>query len=203
MFRKILYTIWIIVFVFCIVTFVRNANFKNFVSMMEDKTFDIRQRISVQNNTKESSSDIVIIAIDDASYEYILNTYGEWPLPRNIYVELLEYLEAQDPQSVIFDMMFIKSQNNNPKDDAILADAFKKYQNAFTAMNFDNQTYDVRLPESLPEKLELKVTNNSKKVNLSANSYTNYRGIVDDIIKNTSNIGLTNVSRSDDSIHRI
>ena len=202
MLKKILYSLWLFIFVFCIVTFIRNTNFQSFISMIEDKTFDIRQRILAQNRTKTPSTDIIIVTFDDPSYEYILNTYGEWPLPRSIYVKLIDYIEGHKPNSMVLDIMFVKSAKSNAHDDAMLSEVFNKYDNIVTAMNLDNQPYDVRKPEDLPDKLTFKVINNSKKVNLYSNSYKNCRLIIDGIMKNTSDIGLTNVSRSDDGVLR-
>lgn len=49
--------------------------------MIENRTFDLRQSIMINANTKAPNPDITIIAIDEASYEYILDNYGEWPCP--------------------------------------------------------------------------------------------------------------------------
>ena len=202
MYKKIIFTICLLILSLCIYSCIVNRNFREFVSIIEDKTFDIRQSVLVQEHYRQSSDSIVIVAIDDATYEYMLNVYGEWPMPRSVYVKMLDYIESQSPRSVIFDMMFVKSASNTNQEDTMLSDAFKRYNNAFTAINFDNQAIDVRPAEDLPDKLALKIENNSKKVNLHANSYTNYRGILDDIINNTNNIGVTNVNRSTDGVLR-
>ena len=43
--------------------------------MIENRTFDMRQSIAVSQGVKNHNDNIVIIAIDDASYEYILENY--------------------------------------------------------------------------------------------------------------------------------
>lgn len=189
-------------FAFCILVCIKSANIKNFIAMIESRTFDIRQSIMVQYASKKPSEDIVIVAIDDASYEYILDKYGEWPIPREIYVKLVDYIEKQNPKTIAFDLMFVKSLKSPVSADEALADMVKRYDNVFVAMNFDNQERNLRIPPKLPENLALQVDNNSPLVDLSKNSYTNCRKIIDGILNNTTNIGLTNVTRSDDGILR-
>lgn len=202
MLKKILYTIWL--FLFCLVVFVsvKSANFNAFINVIENRTFDLRQNVMINAETKHADNNIVIVAIDDATYEYILDKYGEWPLSRDIYVKLVDYLEAQKPQSIAFDLMFVKSMKSKTSADEALINAFKKYDNLYTAMNLDNQPEDLRTPPVLPEKLAVDVKNNSKNVNLDGQTYTNCRSILKGIIDSTSNIGMINVSRAEDGILR-
>ena len=202
MIKKFIYTLWLILFCICVFIFVKDTNFRYFLVMMENRTFDMRQAVLVQNNAKRPSDNVVIVAVDDASYEYILERYGEWPIPRSIYVKLVDYIEKQNPEAIAFDLMFVKSLKSDPKSDIALVNAFKKYNNLYTSMNFDNQDETLREPPVLPSKLTVNVSNASGKVDLSVNSYSNCRKILDGIIKSTSNIGITNVTRSDDGILR-
>lgn len=202
MLKKILYTIWL--FLFCLVIFVslRSANFNAFIDVIENRTFDLRQNVMINNKAKSVNKNIVIVAVDDASYEYILDKYGEWPLSRDIYAKLVDYIEAQKPQSIAFDLMFVKSLKSNPEADNALVNSFKKYDNLFTAMNLDNQSEDLRIPPVLPDKLSVNVINNSSNVDLNSQAYTNCRSILQGILNSTSNVGMINVSRAEDGILR-
>lgn len=201
MLKKILYFIWFVLF--CTVVFfsLKSTNFNSFIDMIENRTFDLRQNIMINAGTKKADKDIVIIAIDEATYEYILDHYGEWPLPRDVYVKLIDYLQTQNPQIIAFDLMFVKSFKSAPEADKALISAMKKYKNVFTAMNLDNQSQDLRTPPVLPETLAVKVKNYSD-VNFEYLTYTNCRKILDGILKSTDNIGMINVSRADDGILR-
>lgn len=68
-------------------------------------------------------------------------------------------------------------------------------------MNFDNQSEDLRLPPDLPKNLTLNVENKSR-LDFSDLTFTNCRTILEGILNATSNIGIINVSRSDDGILR-
>lgn len=201
MLKKILYFIWFVLF--CTVVFfsLKSTNFNSFIDMIENRTFDLRQNIMINAGTKKAAKDIVIVAIDEATYEYILDRYGEWPLPRDVYVKLIDYLQTQNPQIIAFDLMFVKSFKSAPEADEALIGAMKKYKNVFTAMNLDNQSQDLRTPPVLPETLAVNVKNYSD-VNFEELTYTNCRKILDGILKSTDNIGMINVSRADDGILR-
>lgn len=202
MLKKLLYFIWLVIF--CTVAFVtlKIANISDFIDVIESRTFDLRQNVLINNHAKAHNDNIVIVAIDDASYEYILDNYGEWPLTRDVYAKLVDYLETQHPQSVAFDLMFVKSMKSLPQADLVLVNSFKKYGNLYTAMNFDNQPEDLRIPPTLPEKLTVNLENKSEKVDFTAQTYTNCRSILPAILDATSNVGMINVSRAEDGILR-
>lgn len=201
MFKKISYAIGIIFFAIFAFLILKNANLSSFIDSVENRTFDLRQTIMINEGAKKASEDIVIVAIDDASYEYILDTYGEWPLPRDIYANIINYLEKQSPRAIAFDLMFVKSLKSKNLADEALINAFKKYDNIYTSMNFDNQSEDLRIPPILPDKLKLNIENHSQ-IDFSQLTFTNCRTILQGIMDATSNIGIINVSRSDDGILR-
>lgn len=201
MFKKISYTLALIFFAIFVFFILKNADLNTFIDTIENRTFDLRQSIMINEGAKKHNDDIVIIAIDDASYEYILDHYGEWPLPRDIYAKLVDYLEEQNPRIIAFDLMFVKSMKSSNFADLELVNSFKKYNNVFTSMNLDNQPEELRIPPELPEKLSIDFTNNSK-IDFSELTFTNCRTILEGILNNTTNIGIINVSRSDDGVLR-
>ena len=94
MLKKIIYTFWVLLLFGLILWGIISGNFNNFIQSVENRTFDIRQNISVSSGYKKPDKDIVIIAIDDASYEYIMDNYGEWPLRRDVYAKVIDYIES-------------------------------------------------------------------------------------------------------------
>ena len=201
MFKKLGYIFGLTVFAVAAFLILRSANLTAFVDFVENRSFDLRQTVLINEGGKKADKDIVIVAIDDATYEYILDNYGEWPLSRNIYANIVNYLEKQNPKAIAFDLMFVKSIKSNSKADEALINSFKKYKNLYTSMNFDNQSKELRTPPDLPDKLSVKFTNNSK-IKFSDLTFTNCRTILQGIIDSTSNIGIINVSRSDDGVLR-
>ena len=202
MLKKILYTIWLLLFCVVIFVTVKSANFNAFINVIENRTFDLRQNVLISTGSKAVNKNIVIVAVDEASYEYILDKYGEWPLSRDVYAKITDYLESKNPQSIAFDLMFVKSFKSKPEADKALVNVFEKYDNVFTAMNLDNQPEDLRIPPVLPENLSVNVKNYSKNIDFSSLTFTNCRSILQEILNATSNVGMINVSRADDGILR-
>lgn len=182
-----------------------NKTLKNvivsFFEVAENRTFDYRQSLQVIHKRPLPNKDIVVLAVDDASLESLWEKFGEWPIPRNVYADLINYLELQKPQSIIFDLMFIKSIRATADADKYLAETMNKYNNIYTAMNLDDHPSSLRLPIDLPERLALNIENDSN-VDFTQKSYKNCRPIMSSLIDGKVNIGMTNVQRASDGILR-
>ncbi len=182
-----------------------NKTLKNvivsFFEVAENRTFDYRQSLQVIHKRPLPNKDIVVLAVDDASLESLWEKYGEWPIPRNVYADLINYLELQKPQSIIFDLMFIKSIRATADADKYLAETMNKYNNIYTAMNLDDHPSSLRIPIDLPDRLALNIENDSN-IDFSQKSYKNCRPIMSSLIDGKVNIGMTNVQRASDGILR-
>lgn len=188
---------WII---FCLWLF-KVTNFGAFLEAVENKTFDLRQKAITTSKTVDRN--IVIVTVDNASYEFLMQKYGEWPMPRYVYADIVDYIEQQKPHSVAFDLMFVNSLKSDGRSDKILSSKFKQYDNLYTAINFDNQDEQIRAAIDLPEALRVNIKNDSD-VNLNNHNilYSNCRAILQDIIDSTSKIGHINLVREEDGIAR-
>lgn len=171
---------------------------KNIINELENKTFDIRQNII--SKYKKCNKDIVIITVDDPSYEYLIDTYGDWPIPRNVYAKVLDYIQAQNPKYVAFDLLFIKSLNRIPNSDNLLINGFKKYQNTYTALNFDDYSPELRYPPIIDKTISSNIIYNKNKI--KPYGYSNCRLILQEIIKSTDKIGHINTPKADDGFIR-
>ena len=176
--------------------------FKSFFEVAENRTFDYRQTIRITHRHPAPNGDIVLLAIDDASLEYLWDKYGEWPMPRNIYADVINYLEAEKPQAILFDLMFLKSVRSQKEADKTFIETMNKYDNIYTGLNFDNQNFDVRKPEDLPQRLELNIDNKSNVNFKTKYNFKNCRLILSELMNGNVKIGLTNVIRSSDGIIR-
>ena len=174
----------------------------SFFEVAENRSFDYRQTLRIIHSQPTPSKDIVVLAIDDASLETLWEKFGEWPFPRKVYADLINHLEKSNPKAIVFDLMFIKSAKNSNIEDEYLVNTINKYNNIYTAINFDYQPKEVRKPVDLPERLNIELTNNSKiKIGKKYN-YTNCRPILDGLLNGKVNIGVTNVIRNNDGIIR-
>ena len=176
--------------------------FKSFFEVAENRTFDYRQTIKVSHKHPIPNGDIVLLAIDDASLEYLWDKYGEWPMPRNVYADVVNYIESEKPQSIVFDLMFLKSVRSQKDADNIFITSMNKYNNIYTGLNFDNQSFDVRKPADLPDRLKLNIDNKSNVSFSKKYKFTNCRLILSELLNGNVKVGLTNVIRSNDGIIR-
>lgn len=171
----------------------------SFFEVAENKSFDFRQQTKNEINPAIPSRNIVVLAVDDASLELLWEKYGEWPIPRNVYGDVIKYIEEQKPQAIIFDMMFIKSLKSSPEADEYLTEMMNKYPNIYTGMNFDKREPEVRKPVDLPQRLEVNINNSS---DVKIKSYENCRTLMQSLMDSNVNIGLTNAERQRDGITR-
>lgn len=200
--KKLTYLFSFLTLVLVIILLAQGMKSSEFFSSVEDKTFDLRQALIANSGFKKPNKDIVILAIDDASYEYLLENYGEWPIPRDVYADVVNYIEKQDPKSIAFDLMFVKSLKSKHSADLALVDTMKRYKNVYTSMNLDDQPFDVRKPVELPKALAVNVKNDSNIDFAKYLTFKNCRTILPGILNNTPNVGMINVSRSTDGVIR-
>ena len=86
-----------------------NKVINSFFQVAENRSFDYRQSIKLFHKHPIPNKDIVILAIDDASLEKLWDKYGEWPVPRKVYADIINHIEKDKPKAIIFDLLFIKS----------------------------------------------------------------------------------------------
>ena len=130
---------------------------KDFLTKIENTTFDLRQNIVSKH--KKTSDKIVIIDVNDASYEYIVDKYGSWPAPRAFWADLITNLEPVHPDMIIFDMLFLKKHKADGASDFELIKAVNTNKNVYISMNLDNYPPEVRIPPQLPDALKNAVEN--------------------------------------------
>ena len=179
-----------------------NNVINSFFEVAEDRSFDYRQTLRIMHKQPTPNKDIVILAVDDASLEMLWDKYGEWPIPRNVYADMINYIERSKPQAIVFDLLFIKSIKKESDSDKALISAMNKYNNIYTGMNFDAQPIDVRKPIQLPERLAKNLENNSSINIKDKYSFSNCRAILTELLNGNVNVGITNVLRNSDGIIR-
>ncbi len=174
----------------------------SFFEVAENRSFDYRQTLRVMHKHPLPNEDIVVLAIDDASLEMLWDKYGEWPIPRNVYADIINYLEKDHPKAIIFDLMFIKSLKATEGADKALTETMNKYDNIYTSMNLDNQPADLRKPAELPQRLSVNLDNQSDIDISKKYGFSNCRPILNELINGKVYVGMTNVMRSSDGIIR-
>ena len=174
----------------------------SFFEVAENRTFDYRQSIRIIHKQPVPNKDIVVLAVDDASLEFLWDKYGEWPIPRDVYADIVNYIEKDKPQAIIFDLLFIKPIRSEKVSDTRFTDTLNSYDNIYTGMNFDNVPSDVRLPADLPDRLHVKLDKPASVDIKKKYTFSNCRTILPELLNGKVHVGMTNVIRNNDGIIR-
>jgi adenylate cyclase len=65
---------------------------------------------------------IVIVDIDEPSLDRMAPLHGRYPWPRSVHAEMIEWIARQQPQAILFDIIFTDPDALRPDDDAYLAE---------------------------------------------------------------------------------
>ena len=194
-----IYTL-IVFFIFGFLTWLGHYDiFRQFITKIENSSFDLRQ--SIISRYKVANKDIVIVDVDDASYEYIMDKVGTWPISRLAWANTIIALEYAKPQYVIFDMLFLKPNLYDLQSDNALAAAVNHFDNVYLSMNFDNYSDEIRKSQNLDKKFSATIDKGS----LGDNEYitfVNARTIMPQLMAATKNVGSINITRDDDGVIR-
>lgn len=73
----------------------------------------------------------VIIDIDERSLEAMAEIHGRFPWPRSVHAEVVEWVAAQQPRAILFDILFTDPDRVHPDDDTYLAEVAASHTNLF------------------------------------------------------------------------
>jgi diguanylate cyclase (GGDEF)-like protein len=171
-----------------------------FFEDIELKTLDLRFKLPLKNI--RHNNDIVIIAIDDNSLEFLEDKLGRWPWSRDVHAMLSQKLVDAGAKAVVFDLMFIGKQKGFEKEDEKLVETISELDNVYLAMNFDRreESNPIDVIKSV-EALAVKAIDFSS-LDFSEATFTNVRAILPELLTATTKIGIINHSRDNDSISR-
>ena len=81
--------------------------------------------------TRSPDPDIVLVDIDERSLERMAPRVGRYPWPRSVHAELIEGIAAQDPEAIVFDILFSDPDHAQPAGDTYLVETARKHANTF------------------------------------------------------------------------
>lgn len=111
---------------------VADATFLHATAEMRQRAFDVMVRFRII--VPKPDPEIVIVDINEASLAAMAKDYGRWPWPRQVLGEFLEQIEKQQPEAVIFDILFSDADVYNPDSDAYFDAAIAATSNTFFPM---------------------------------------------------------------------
>jgi adenylate cyclase len=121
--RYILYVVSILILL--------GLNQLSIFQFFQGKIFDARFKY---RGALETPTDIVIVAIDNESLDWV----GKWPWPRSKYAQMVRILSEAGVKLVVFDVFFDLPTSFDPEDDVAFAEAIKEAGNVILAAGFQN-----------------------------------------------------------------
>jgi adenylate cyclase len=79
------------------------ASAAGWLDWLENRAADLRARATLDGRADRS---IVIIDIDNASFNELTKQLGRWPWTRRVWTELVRYVEQGKPRVMLFDTLF-------------------------------------------------------------------------------------------------
>lgn len=120
---------------------------------LEAITYDLRVRSAADPARADPS--IVIIDVDNASFDALTEQLGRWPWTRRVWTTTLRYVSKGKPRVVAFDIIFAGATENQPEIDAQLAAAIEAAANVVTSFNFSRASVDRSDQEAEARKLKV------------------------------------------------
>jgi len=202
--------------------------FQTLVEDLEWKTYDLRAFLQNGPMANKPSDDVVIVKFDDPTLNNYEDEFGHWPWPRSVHAEMMDWMDKVGVRAMAYDIMFISSRKGDEASDQALVDAFKRHNNVYMSMNFDNneatlqklgkaltaQEYEEIQGMSLPLINRLgdsAATDGSESsgLNLDVNhafydglTFNNYRKILPGLLQVPRRLGIVNHVRGKDGISR-
>lgn len=99
---------------------------------LENRLADFLLRQHAQTTLPDA--DIVIIDIDERSLALMSESVGRWPWPRVMHADLLAGIARQDPEAIVFDILFSDPDRMRPEDDVYFAEVIRTTANTYFPM---------------------------------------------------------------------
>ena len=85
---------------------------------------------------------IVLAAVDEDS----LAAFGRWPWPRDRFGYIVKYLHEAGAKAVVFDILFLEPDENDPEFDAVFAEEVRAAGNVFFPFLLQRDAAGMKLP---------------------------------------------------------
>lgn len=212
--KNILIILGIIIFAICLENILASTSMFKHLELM---SYDFRSKFDADNGVlgnkfNHADKDIVIIGIDDYSKKTLAQNsnldLGPWPWKRDVWNNVVDFIEKGDPEAVLFDMVFEQS-NENPWPDRKFAKNLRRYDNIILGTYLDNPknsndaftpNSDIEYNDFLPTSTALNVKIKDKKLDDAITYYTN--SPVRDIYTEHNTMGVVNKDLDYDFIVR-
>jgi adenylate cyclase len=114
------------------------VHYSGILAVAELKSLD--HRYHQYADPAKADKGIVLAAVDEDS----LAAFGRWPWPRDRFGYIVQYLHRAGAKAIVFDILFLEPDENDPEFDAVFAEEVRAAGNVF--FPFLLQTDGMKLP---------------------------------------------------------
>jgi adenylate cyclase len=108
-------------------------HWSGWLTVTELKTLD--HRFHRYADSTKAGNDIVLVAVDEASLE----SYGQWPWPRDRHGYVVHYLKEAGAKAVVFDILFLEPDRSGEEFDAVFAEEMQAAGNVYLPFLMQNE----------------------------------------------------------------
>src|SRR5713226_1986329 len=114
------------------------VHYSGILAVAELKSLD--HRYHQYADPAKADKGIVLAAVDEDS----LAAFGRWPWPRDRFGYIVQYLHRAGAKAIVFDILFLEPDENDPEFDAVFAEEVRAAGNVF--FPFLLQSEGLKLP---------------------------------------------------------
>ncbi len=166
------------------------------------KSYNIMNKLTMNN--KISSSDVVLIVIDDKS----LHEIGRWPWKREYYLEIFDFFENYTNVKLIgYDGLIMAPDNEHPKSDKKFFSKINNFKKlvagvAFSYDDFESDIEGNEYDKILKTKSDIKIIDKRSKRYKKESNFNSFTVLQKEYFKNILSLGFVNVSEDIDGYIR-
>lgn len=192
-------------FIFLVFTFIFLVVYASTASFLQLKSYNIMTKLALNN--KQSSNNIVLVAIDDKS----LYEIGRWPWKREYYLEIFEFFENYTKAKLIgYDGLVVAPDTQNPDSDKKFFSAIGKYKKLTAGFAFSTGDFEEGIDKTAADRLlrtkidNIRIIDKRSKKNQHKSSFKSFTFLQQEYFNNINYLGSVDVlSDSDGYIRRV
>lgn len=184
---------------------------------LELTAYDLREKASFElpffkKYVRKADKDIVIVSIDDYSKKKLIENESEGlsqlPWHRDVWTDVVKFIEQGEPKAVLFDMVF-ENLNENTWNDRKFAQELRHYDNIVLGTYLDNpkikadrfaSQINIEKNDYLPSAQPLSVVSKDKTIDKNITYFEN--APVRDLYVDSNTIGVLNKVLDRDNVIR-
>ncbi len=189
-------------FLFPVFVFIFLVIYSLTASFLQLKSYNIMNKLTMNN--KISSSDVVLVVIDDKS----LHDIGRWPWKRKYYLEIFDYFEnCTNVKLIGYDGLIMAPDSEHPESDKKFFSRIGDFKKLIAGVAFSYDKFEKNINEQeyddiLKTKTDIKIIDKRAKKYRIKSRFKSFTSFQKEYFKNVSSLGSVDVPEDFDGYIR-